>query len=150
MTINAFKIVIYAIWQWLTLIRVCRDGYLCEVEQHHTCKFGFCDEDVNTESRALARVKVACQYATRHVNKVFTGQDPKNPIYNGRLELDSYAGTFVAGRSCTIMSFTERICDVMPYSDNYQAKEGVSICQVATGNTSINGQRFILVFSEAL
>ena len=150
MTIDIFKIIICTMWRWLILIRVCRHGYLCEVEQHHIGKLGFCDENVNKRSRTLARVKVACQYAARHVNKVFTGQDPKNPIYGRRLELDSHADTFVTGRNCSIMNFTEQICDVMSYSDDYRPKEGVPICQVATGYTSINGQRSILVFNEAL
>lgn len=72
---------------------------------------------------------------------MFTGQDPKNPIFDGRLELDSHANTFMLGRKCTIMSFTKQICDVMPNSDDYQPKEDMSICQIVTGCTSINGQR---------
>lgn len=95
-------------------------------------------------------MKVACQYAARHVNKVFTGQEPRSPIYYGRLKVDTRADTFVAGRNCTVMSFSEQICDVMPYSDDYWPKENIPIYQVANGYTSINGQKSILVFNEAL
>ena len=38
----------------------------------------------------------------------------------------------------------------MPYSDDYEAKTGISIVQAATGYTAANGQRYILVFNEAL
>ena len=38
----------------------------------------------------------------------------------------------------------------MPYSDDYEPKQGIPIGQVATGYTSANGQRSILVFNEAL
>ena len=70
-----------------------------------------------TRRTKLSRVKVACQYAARHVNKVLTGQK-SNPVYDGKLELDTHADTFVAGRNCTLMNISERVCDVMPYLDD--------------------------------
>ena len=36
-------------------------------------------------------------------------------------------------------------CDVMPYSDEYEAKKLVPIAQVATGYTTADGNRFILI-----
>ena len=89
--------------------------------------------------------------STRYTNKVFTGVHPRNAgVFDGRLELDTHADTFVAGRNCTPLHFTERVCDVMPYSDEYAPKQNIPICQVATGYTSAAGQRYILVFNEAL
>ena len=97
----------------------------------------------------ISKIKVACRYAARHVNKVFAANI--NPgIYDGRIELDSHADTFVAGRNCLVMHFTERVCDVMPYADNYEPKTGIPIVQAATGYTASSGQRSILIFNEAL
>ena len=83
------------------------------------------------------------------IGKVFKGQiDP--PIYNGRVELDSHANTFVAGRNCILMHYTERVCDVMPYLDDYESKTAIPIVKAATGYTSWNGRRYILIFNEAI
>ena len=48
------------------------------------------------------------------------------------------------------MHFTERMCDVMPYSDEYDAMTDIPIVQAATGYTSPDGQQYILVFNEAI
>ena len=40
--------------------------------------------------------------------------------------------------------------DVMPYSDEYEAKKSVPIAQVATGYTTSDGKRYILIINEAL
>lgn len=67
----------------------------------------------------ISQIKVIKQYA--RVSKVFIPEkDP--PIFEGRTELDTHADTFVAGRNCLLMNYTERVCDVMPYSDEYEAR----------------------------
>ena len=38
----------------------------------------------------------------------------------------------------------------MPYLDEYEAKTGVPIVQVATGYTNMRGERFILIINEAI
>ena len=97
----------------------------------------------------IRQVKTIRKYKARMIGKVFKGQcDP--PIYNGRVELDSHADTFVAGRNCILMHYTERVCDVMPYSDDYESKTAIPIVKAATGYTSSNGRRYILVFNEAI
>ena len=45
--------------------------------------------------RRLSRIKTGAQYAARHVAKVFAGQSA-NQIYDGRVECDTHADTFVA------------------------------------------------------
>ncbi len=97
----------------------------------------------------MSRVRIGIQYAARHVSKVFTAS-PNQGVFDGRVELDTHADTFVAGRNCLLMNYTERVCDVMPYSDDYEPKTGIPIVQVATGYTAANGQRSILIFNEAL
>ena len=49
-----------------------------------------------------------------------------------------------------MMNYTERVCDVMPYSDDYEAKMGVPIIQAATGYSNVNGERFIMIINEAI
>ena len=48
------------------------------------------------------------------------------------------------------MHYTEWVCDVMPYSDDHESKTAIPIVKVATGFTSSNGMRYILVFNEAI
>ncbi len=64
--------------------------------------------------------------------------------------MHSHADTFLAGRNCTVLNFSERICDVMPYSDTYQPIVDIPIVQAATGYTATDGSQYILVFNEAI
>ena len=77
------------------------------------------------------------------------GATSGQPIH-GRCEMDSHADTTVAGRNCTIIRYTDRSCDVSPFSDKYTPMKDVSIVSAATGYTSANGLNYILVFNEAL
>mmetsp|Transcript_26807 Transcript_26807/g.40559 ORF Transcript_26807/g.40559 Transcript_26807/m.40559 type:complete len:200 (+) Transcript_26807:307-906(+) len=96
------------------------------------------------------KIQVVQQY--KHAFKVSKTFTPNRDIavYEGRVELDSRAETAVAGRNCLLMNYTERFCDVMPYLEDYKAKTNVPIVQAATGYTSRNGDRFILIFNEAI
>ena len=96
-------------------------------------------------SAQISRVKTLNQRISR-INQ----QSSSNGVYDGRIELDSHADTFVAGRNCLVMHYTERVCDVMPYSDEYDPKNNIPIVQVATGYTTVCGRRYILIFNEAL
>ena len=100
-------------------------------------------------ARMVSRVKVGVQYAARHISKIFTAETNRG-IFDGRIELDTHADTFVAGRNCLVLGYTERVCDVMPYSDDYEPKTGIPIVKAATGYTAASGERSILVFNEAL
>ena len=70
--------------------------------------------------------------------------------YFGRMEMDSHADTIVAGRNTTILNYTSRSCDVMPYNDEYSAKTNVPIVSAAAGYTSHTGENYILILNEAL
>ena len=102
----------------------------------------------NLQRLYVSQVKIS-RGSIRRVSKTFKSTD-RQAVYDGRVELDTHADTFVAGRNCLLMHYTERICDVMPYSDDYEAQKGVPIVQVATGHTAANGQRTILIFNKAL
>ncbi len=73
-----------------------------------------------------------------------------NPGFTSTVEVDSHADSFVAGKNCIPMHYTERSCDVQPYSDDYAPVKNVPIVTAATGCTSANGLNYILVFPEAL
>lgn len=87
--------------------------------------------------------------SSAQVSKVYRSKTSID-VYDGRTELDSHADTFVAGRNCLLMHYTERVCDVVPYSDEYEAKKGIPVVKIATGYTNIIGQRFVLIVHEAL
>ena len=78
----------------------------------------------------------------------------KTPISlptEGRIELDSHADTTVLGANCIILSHTGQSCEVMPYSDTYDAITDVPVVTGATLWTSPHdGDEFILIFNEAL
>jgi hypothetical protein len=73
-----------------------------------------------------------------------------NPGHTSTVEVDSHADSFVAGKNCVPMHYTERSCDVQPYSDDYAPVQNVPIVTAATGYTSATGLNYILVFPEAL
>ena len=101
-----------------------------------------------TPTRRVNKISVTKQYVPQ-CSKVFKkGSD--QDVFQGRVEMDSHADTFIAGRNCLLMHYTERVCDVMPYSEDYEAKTAVPIVQVATGFTNAAGERFILIVNEAI
>jgi hypothetical protein len=84
---------------------------------------------------------------TRHISSSNITEDLG---FVGNTEADSHADTFVAGRNCVTLWFTDRTCDVQPYSDAYAPVKNVPIVTAATGYTSATGMNYILVFPEAL
>ena len=87
---------------------------------------------------------------SRRISKAFhVVADVTERLYS-TCEIDSHADTCVAGKNCLVMRYTERVCDVMPYSDAYEPKKAVPIARVATGYTNNAGQNFILILNEVL
>jgi hypothetical protein len=74
----------------------------------------------------------------------------ENVGFTARTEADSHADTFVAGKNCIALNFTDRTCGVQPYLDTYDPIPDVPIVTAATGYTSSNGLNYILVVPEAL
>ena len=89
------------------------------------------------------------QILPTNIAKVFVSQKDVQ-VYEGRVELDTHADTFVAGRNCILMNYTKKECNVMAYSGDYEPKKVVPIVQVATGYTNASGERFILIINEAI
>ena len=48
------------------------------------------------------------------------------------VEEDSHADTFVAGKNCISLHYTDRSCDVQPYSDEYTPMKNVPIITATT------------------
>jgi len=86
---------------------------------------------------------------TRYIRKTLSNA-PEYTLYHGNCEMDSHADTCVAGRNCVVLHYTERACDVMPYSEHYEPVKAVPIATVATGYTASTGLNYILVVHEAL
>ena len=98
-----------------------------------------------------------CRHLSRIVSSVrrpATTKATKRPMSlptEARIELDSHADTIVLGTNCIILSHTGQSCEVMPYSDTYNAITDVPVVTGATLWTSPHdGDEFILVFNEAL
>ena len=65
--------------------------------------------------------------------------------------MDSHADTIVLGANCIVLSHTGQTCEVMPYSDTYNAITDVPVVTRATLWTSPHdGDEYILIFNEAL
>ena len=87
----------------------------------------------------------------RHPAAAKVKKRPMSLPTEGRIELDSHADTIVLGANCIILSHTGQSCEVMPYSDTYDAITDVPVVTGATLWTSLrDGDEFILVFNEAL
>jgi hypothetical protein len=105
----------------------------------------------NETRRLLCAFNTSDRYSSTDRKVSATKRKPDDSAgYVGKTELDSHADTIVAGRNCVVMHYTERSCDVSPYSDKYEAVKGVPVIQAATGYTSTNGRNYILIFNEAL
>ena len=75
---------------------------------------------------------------------------PVDPI-EGANELDTHADTCVLGRNFIITQYSGRECDVLPYSDAYEAVTGVPIVTGATAWTDQEtGETWIIVIHEAI
>ena len=70
--------------------------------------------------------------------------------YVGLTELDTHADTIVAGKNTIVMSYTDKVCEVSPYSSDYESVKDVPIITAATGYTSATGDNYILILNEAL
>jgi hypothetical protein len=67
------------------------------------------------------------------------------------VELDSHADTTVAGSSFRVIKFTDKSCDVFPFSDQYSPMEKVPVAKVGTAyDHPITGETYILIFGQAL
>ena len=65
--------------------------------------------------------------------------------------MDSHADTTVCGANCTILSYTDKVCEVTPYTDAYDPIKDVPIVKAATAFTNTEtGETSILVFNEAI
>jgi hypothetical protein len=51
---------------------------------------------------------------------------------HSQIDMHSHADTFVCGSNCLIMHYTGKECDVLPYTEPYEAIESVPIVQAAT------------------
>ena len=72
------------------------------------------------------------------------------PTY-GRIELNSHADTVVLGSNCVVLHHTGKVCEVSPYTDEYDAITYVPVVNGATLWTDQHtNEENILVFNEAL
>ena len=74
----------------------------------------------------------------------------ESPGFTSTLEADTHADTCVAGKNCVPLHYTDRTCDVQPYSDEYKPVTNIPIVTAATGYTSKTGLNYILVIPEAI
>ena len=64
--------------------------------------------------------------------------------------MDSHVDTTIAGNNCAELQYTNRSCNVDPFSDKYTPMKNIPIVSAATGYTLANRPNYILVFNEAL
>jgi hypothetical protein len=102
------------------------------------------------EYRSISTFKTVSRRSQQGPRQISTASIFANPGFTSTVEVDSHADSFVAGKNCIPMHYTERSCDVQPYSDDYAPVKNVPIVTAATGYTSSNGLNYILVFPEAL
>jgi hypothetical protein len=117
--------------------------YLLQLHSSNTCR--------KNETSRLCAFNTSNRYNSSDCKIPATKRKPDDSAgYVGKTEMDSHADMVVAGRNCVVMHYTERSCDISPYSDEYAAVKGVPVIQAGTGYTSTNGRSYILIFNETL
>jgi hypothetical protein len=72
-------------------------------------------------------------------------------LVDSTLEMDTHADTCVLGPNFIILHYTERECDVIPYSEVYESVKTIPIVSGAMAWTDERtGSTYILVVNEAL
>jgi hypothetical protein len=67
------------------------------------------------------------------------------------VELNSHADACTIGANCTVITYTEKTCNVTPYRPEYQALQEILIVQAATAYTNPEtGETYILVINQEL
>ena len=85
------------------------------------------------------------------MSRMISANPHTEPVHHGRIELDSHADTIVFGRHCAVIHFTERCCDVSPYTNAYEQIKSAKIACAGTAWTlPALGDTYILVFNEGL
>ena len=70
---------------------------------------------------------------------------------HGRIELDSHADTVVLGSNCVVLHHTGKVCEVTPYTDEYDAITDIPVVRGATLWTDQHpNNEYILAFNGAL
>ena len=70
---------------------------------------------------------------------------------SSRIELDSHTDTIVLGSNCVILHHTGKVCEVSPYSDDYEAIKNVPVvCGATLWTDTVDNQEYILVLNESL
>ena len=70
---------------------------------------------------------------------------------HGRIKLDSHADTVVLCSNCVVLHHTGKVCEISPYTDEYDAITDVPVVRGTTLWTDQHtNNEYILVFNEAL
>ena len=70
--------------------------------------------------------------------------------HHGRIEMDTHADTCVLGQNFTVLHYTEHVCSVAPYSEQYEPIRDVPIVTGATAVQLPDGATVILVINQGL
>jgi hypothetical protein len=99
--------------------------------------------------RNVSRVISSLRRRVSRTNGMFNAI-PREPVYS-TLEMDTHADTCVLGPNFVILHYTNRECDVSPYTEVYESVKAVPIVSGATAWTDERtGLTYILVVNEAL
>jgi hypothetical protein len=98
----------------------------------------------------ISQIRSGRRYATSQ-RTVSSAQQNSNMHIEANAELDSHADTTVAGSSFWVIEFTDKSCDVFPFSDQYSPMEKVPVAKVGMAyDHPITGETYILIFCQAL
>jgi len=99
----------------------------------------------------ISQIRSGIRYvtATRQIATSNTHSDTL--LKHSKAELDSHADTTVAGSTYRVLEYTEKSCDIHPFSDDYEPMKQVPIAKVATAyDDPSTGETYILIFGQAL
>jgi hypothetical protein len=91
--------------------------------------FEWCEKTAKTNDE---RLLTQLQTTGRRNISGFRAGKRKISAQGSQIEMDSHADTIVCGSNCLIMYYTGKECDVLPYTEAYEAIKSVPIVQAAT------------------
>jgi len=101
----------------------------------------------------ISQLRTSTQYITPPTHTISSSHNHNHTSSNkcSTAERDSHVDTTVAGSTCRVIEYTEKSCDVHPFSDNYEPMKQVPITKVGRAyDDPSTGETLILIFDQAL
>ena len=72
-------------------------------------------------------------------------------LFRSRAEIDTRADTICAGKASRVIEYTDQVCDVSPFTSEYESMGNIPVAKTATAyDHHYNHETYILVTAQYL